>query len=421
MADLPTDCPTRERHGWTGDAQIFTETASYLFNYAPFANKYIKDIYDWQKPNGCLPQIVPYGGVDFYMNVMNGAVGWADAGVLMPYYCWKKYNDKEFLRTYYDGMVRYAKFMQKRCGKWYPTSKSTGLKGENIRYVSNYGQIYGEWAEPAEIYATTWKDIVRPNPEVATAYTCHIMECMEEIATALDKPEDAKEYKYWANKTRKAYQALRRQDGFTLDTNRQATLVRPLAFKLLDDKQTPYAKERLIKALDNFKWRIGTGFLSTPLILDVLANIDIEYAYKLLENEEMPGWLFMPKNEATTVWEAWEGTKAQGGIGSLNHYSKGAVCQWLFSVMCGINIGNNNEFIIKPRPGGRFTHASTEYKSVYGKVVSSWTKETNGDIKYTIIVPSNCRAKIGLPGDIKLVQDSGEKVYIVRKETLVEE
>lgn len=103
--------------------------------------------------------------------------------------------------------------------------------------------------------------------------------------------------------------------------------------KLLDEEQTAYAKKRLIRALDNYRWRLGTGFLSTPLILYVLADMDIEYAYRLLENEEIPGWLSMPKNGATTIWESWEGKTAQNGVASLNHYSKGAVVQWLFDTM----------------------------------------------------------------------------------------
>ena len=106
--------------------------------------------------------------------------------------------------------------------------------------------------------------------------------------------------------------------------------------KLLNEKQADFANKRLIKALDNYSWRVGTGFLSTPFILYVLEKIDVEYAYRLLENEEMPGWLFMPKMGANTIWESWEGTEAQGGVGSLNHYSKGAVCEWIFSRMCGL-------------------------------------------------------------------------------------
>lgn len=131
--------------------------------------------------------------------------------------------------------------------------------------------------------------------------------------------------------------------------------MRPLAFDLLDETQTTYAKKRLLTALEHYHWRLGTGFLSTPLILDVLADIDLEAAYRLLENEEIPGWLSMPKNGATTIWEAWEGPNSQhGGIGSLNHYSKGAVVAWLFETMCGIRVEGENHFILAPHPGGHF-------------------------------------------------------------------
>ncbi len=110
--------------------------------------------------------------------------------------------------------------------------------------------------------------------------------------------------------------------------------MRPLALHLLDEAQTAYAKKRLLQALKNYGWRLGTGFLSTPLILDVLAETDLEAAYRLLENEQMPGWLFMPKSGATTIWESWEGDRAAGsGVASLDHYSKGAVCRWLFDTM----------------------------------------------------------------------------------------
>ena len=183
-ADLPTDCPTRERHGWTGDAQIFCPTASYLFDYLPFAEKYLNDVYDWQTKNGCLPQIAPEGGTDFYMRAMNGSVGWADAGVLMPYVLWKQYGDRSVLKKYLPGMRRYAKFMQNRCGKWYPTAKRTGLHGKHKRYLSNYGQAYGEWAEPESVHHMTWKDCAVPHPEVATAYTAHVMDCMAEYSAA---------------------------------------------------------------------------------------------------------------------------------------------------------------------------------------------------------------------------------------------
>ena len=150
--------------------------------------------------------------------------------------------------------------------------------------------------------------------------------------------------------------------------------------------------------MENYGWRLGTGFLSTPFILNILADIDIEAAYKLLENEEIPGWLSMPKAGATTIWESWEGPNAKGdGAGSLNHYSKGAVCQWLFETMCGIQVKDENEFVIAPRPGGSFTYAKARYNSVYGEVSCGWKKNESGDYCYEVVIPANTSAEIKLP------------------------
>ena len=397
FADIPTDCPTRERHGWTGDAQIFFDTAGYLLDSAAFFRKYLNDMYDWQKKNGRLPQIAPMGGVDFYMNVMNGSVGWSDAGILIPYRFWKLYGDDSLLRQHYEGMKKYAGFMISRCGKWGgPYAKPLGVKGPEKKYLVNRGQSYGEWAEPTDVYAMKWLDFAEPHPEVSTAYTAHVMGIMEEIARALGK-EDIPLYHEYHEGCKRAYQALEKRPEFSLDTDRQARLVRPLAFALLDEEQTKFARKRLLQALEHYGWRLGTGFLSTPLILDVLTEIDTEAAYRLLENEEMPGWLFMPKNGATTIWESWEGTQAQDGIASLNHYSKGAACEWLFKTMCGIRVDGENHFTISPRPGGHFTYAKAGYQSVYGRVESGWTRE-RGKTVFEITVPANCTAELCLPG-----------------------
>lgn len=397
FADIPTDCPTRERHGWTGDAQIFFDTAAYLFDFAAFSRKYVNDMYDWQKRSGRLPQIAPAGGVDFYMSVMNGSVGWSDAGVLIPYRFWKRYGDDRILQAHYEGMKRYALFMIARCGKWGgPYARPLHMKGPDKKYLVNRGQSYGEWAEPTDVHVMKWTDFAQPHPEVSTAYTAWVMGAMEEIASAIGRDEDVPLYREYREGCTRAYQALVETPPFSLDTDRQAQLVRPLALHLLDDRQTAYARERLLLALEHYGWRLGTGFLSTPLILDVLSAYNPETAYRLLENEEMPGWLFMTKNGATTVWESWEGTQAQGGIASLNHYSKGAVCEWLFKGMCGIRVDGENHFTIAPLPGGHFTHARAVYTSVYGRVESAWQRDAQG-VCYTVVIPSNCTALLRLP------------------------
>ena len=403
-ADLPTDCPTRERHGWLGDAQIFLETAGYLFNYRPFARKFENDICDAQKKNGCFTQIAPTGGVDFYMHPMDGSAGWSDAGVFIPYRLYRLYGDKAMLTAHYDRMRRFAEYKISTLGKWYPTALPTGIGPKYARWISNYGQSYGEWAEPADVNAFGVSDFVSPHPEETTAYIAVLMEVMAEIAGILDRPDDRARYLSYAEKVRRGYQKLVETEKYSLDTDRQAKLVRPLYFDLLDEKQTAYAKKRLLTALDRYGWRLGTGFLSTPLILYVLAETDIAYAYRLLENEELPGWLSMPKAGANTIWEAWEGpNNEQGGIGSLNHYSKGAVVEWLFKEMCGIRTDGENHFVIAPKPGGSFTFAEAAYRSVYGEVRSRWQKTEDG-YRYEITVPSNCTAEILLPdGTVRTV------------------
>ena len=402
-ADLPTDCPTRERHGWSGDAQIFINTATYMVNYAPFALKYENDLCDWQGEDGNFPQIAPEGGTDSYMRSMNGSVGWSDAGILIPYRLWKKYGDKRILEKYYDNMKRYARYMMKRTGKTqFIISEKTGLSKADSKYLYNMGQHYGEWAEPSDVHAMSYRDFMTSRPEEATAYLSYVMGIMAEIAGELGKNADIPMYEEYRDGAKATYQKLIRQPKFSIDTDRQARLVRPLYMKLLDEKDTAFAKKRLIEALDHYNWRVGTGFLSTPFILYVLGEIDKEYAYKLLENEEKPGWLCMPKAGATTIWEDWDGPNSDngkgGGIASLNHYSKGAVCEWIFDTMCGIRVDGENHFTIAPVPGGHFTHAGMSYDSAYGTVSCSWKVMENGSYSYDIVIPPNTTATVRIKG-----------------------
>ena len=394
--DIPTDCPTRERMGWTGDSQLFFETASFLMNYQAFTRKHIVDVYDRQDKNGRLPQIAPYSAEDWFMDVMNGSVGWADVGILTPYRFYKKYGDKRLLVDNFDNMERYAKFMIKRCGGargiYAIYAKPLHLSKENRKYQVNNGQSYGEWAEPNDVRAFVWTDFCVPHAEESMAYTIWMMRLMIEICDIVGKTDNKALYKEYEEGITRAYRELVTKKDNTLDTNRQAKLVRPLYLDLLDENQKEYAKKRLIEALDFYNWRLGTGFLSTPFILNVLSTIDPEYAYRLLENEEMPGWLYMSKNNTGTIWEGWEGPNSQSGIASLNHYSKGAMVEWLFNGMCGINIASENEFLLKPVIGGKETYAFASYDSIYGTISLSWKKE-NDKVIFDINVPGNTQAR----------------------------
>ena len=389
--DVPTDCPTRERMGWTGDSEIFFNTASYLTDYASFSRKHIVDIFDRQWKSGRLPQIVPFANEDWFMWTMNGSVGWACAGVYIPLYFYKKYGDKRILEKYYNQIIKYAFFMIKRAGKWGGIyAHHVKMSHKNRKYFVNAGQSYGEWAEPNDVCAFKWTDFASPHPEESTAYTYFTLKRVLDIADILNKPHD-KTYlkiKEYSEGAKRAYQEFVTTKGNTLDTDRQAKLVRPLYMGLLTKEQEEYAKKRLIKALDNYSWRLGTGFLSTPLILDVLETINLDYAYKLLLNEAMPGWLYMPKVGATTIWEAWEGDSTPSkGIASLNHYSKGAVIEWIFREMLGIHI-DDSSITIAPKANKRINYAKGSYKSRYGQIISEWSIK-NDEVTYKITIPPN--------------------------------
>lgn len=409
--DLPSDCPTRERMGWTGDSQLFFNAASYLTNYASFARKHVKDIYDRQWRSGRPPQIAPFANEDWFMWVMNGSVGWACAGVYIPYYFYKRYGDERILNEYYEGMLHYAKFMIKRAGKWGGIyAKPIHLSLKNRRYAVNCEQSYGEWAEPNDVCAFQWYDFASPHPEESTAYTYFTLKHVLLIASILGKKEDKelKRIKKYSEGAKRAYQELVTKKKYSLDTDRQAKLVRPLYMGLLNEEQTKFATERLLEAMDHYSWRLGTGFLSTPFILDVLASINPEYAFKLLKNEECPGWLYMVKQGATTIWESWEGNcTSDKGIASLNHYSKGALCEWLIGSLCGIKTtGEQNQFLIKPLAGGDLTYANASYQSIYGLVKSGWRKE-EGKTSFHVEIPSNCEADIVLPNGLTKKVSSG--------------
>ena len=250
------------------------------------------------------------------------------------------------------------------------------------------GVHLGEWLEPVEFRDKVYGAKAK-HPEECTAYLYLTMTTMAEIASLLGEPGDA--YKEAAEQTKRVYAKYAE-----LDTDRQAKLVRPLALELLDGEEKKKAQARLIKAVERFNYRVGTGFLSTPFLLGELTKAGAnENAYQVLLNPEKPGWLYEVEQGATTVWETWEGYAGKGDSGSLNHYSPGAVCQWLFDTCAGIRVMGENHFVITPIPGGTLTHAEANYKSLYGEVKSGWEKTESG-IQYSITIPSNCTAEIRL-------------------------
>lgn len=406
--DLPTDCPTRERLGWTGDAQIFFDTGAYLMDTAAFFRKWLTDMEDAQYPNGLIPAVLPYQGVEMMYKNTGGSVGWADAVYLIPYRCYKRYGDKALLERCWPMMKKYGDYLLSHLGL---QDKKQAKENPYNAYTYEKGMHLGEWLEPKEFQESISANSRPRHPEEATAYFHLAMVTLGKIAAILGDKRAALRYKEYAEGSRKAYHALFVETG-TLDTDRQAKLVRPLALGLLEGEDKKAAQLRLKQAVEQYHYRVGTGFLSTAFLLPVLTEAgEMETAYRLLLNEECPGWLYEVLHGATTVWENWEGVSTgENNSGSLNHYSPGAVCQWLFDTVAGIRVDGENHFIIAPLPGGPLTHAGASYRSPYGKVESRWEREGE-KITYTVTVPANCTAEVQLPGREPETVAAGTRTY----------
>lgn len=408
--DVPTDCPTRERAGWTGDAQIYFNAGSYLMDTAAFFRKWMDDLTDRQADNGIVHCIVPTVGNERYLRQVDGCVGWADAAILIPYRYWKMYGDQDFLQRQYGSMKKYASFEIKRVSHTY--IGNIFKKNPYRRFTYDTGQHFGEWLEP-ESYENFILGMIFPRPEEATAYFSYTMGCMAEIAEALGLKDDKIYYSKYAEGSKKAYEYLFVKEG-DIDTVRQAKLVRPLALHILSDKVRTRVYQRFVELIKVRNYTIGTGFLSTPFVLPLLSdNGNLEEAYRMLEQEEAPGWLYQVKQGATTIWESWTGLNKEGKVSaSYNHYSFGAVCEWLFAYSAGIKVSGINHFVIAPKPGGTLKFVNCSYDSVFGKVESCWERNDDSMI-FHIKVPAGTTAEILLPNGRKEEVKAGEYEYIV--------
>lgn len=398
--DIPTDCPTRERLGWTGDAQIFFDTGAYLMDTAAFFGKWLKDMEDAQYGNGLLPAVLPYQGVEMMYKSTGSSAGWADAVYLIPYRYYKRYGDRGILERTWPMVEKYAEYLMANLGM---KDKKAAKANPYNAYTYEKGVHLGEWLEPEEFRDKVYGAQAR-HPEECTAYLYYAMQTIGEIADILGKDNLRERCRETARGAKAAYNALFVKTG-TLDTDRQAKLVRPLALGLLDGEAKKDAQKRLVQAAEHYNYCVGTGFLSTPFLLPVLTEAgELETAYKMLENTKKPGWLGEVLEGATTVWENWEGNLSQ------NHYSPGAVCQWLFDTAAGIRVEGENRLTIAPMPGGSLQYAEAVYLSPYGRVKSRWEKK-NGGISYTVEIPANVTAEILLPDGTSETAGYGVHTY----------
>lgn len=411
FVDIPTDCPHRERSGWCGDINVFIETADLLADTRKFIGKWMKDLLLTQRPDGAPVSIVPR----VYMmsrksnETTPGAAGWADAITQIPMRQYQVYGDRAILQESYEGMRRFVDFnIQRAAGRM--SLRNRFRKDGDNRFILDSGYHYGEWLEPGAMNLVDGiKPYLSPDDEVATAWFYYSARTLADAAEILGKEADANRYGELADQIRRAYNERFLKDG-NLNQTRQCKYVRPLYMGLAEGE----VKKRLAAKLNDLvignHYRIGTGFLSTYQVLNVLTdNGYTETAYRLLENEECPGWLYEVNRGATTIWEGWDAIDPVSGKirgKSQNHYSPGAALSWLWTRCCGIRAlePGYTRIEIAPHPGGTMTWAKASYESVSGRITAAWQRngidsgnEAESGFVLNVEIPEGVDATIVMP------------------------
>jgi alpha-L-rhamnosidase len=385
--DIPTDCPQRdERLGWTGDIQVFSPTASFLYDSAGFLASWLRDVAAELKEYGVMPFVVP--------NVLPGknppAAAWGDAATFIPWVLYQCFGDLGILANQYDSMRAWVDLI-------------ASIAGEGHLWDSGFQ--FGDWLDPAAppdnpAAART------PGYIIASAYFARSAEWVGQAAKLLGKPDDQAHYLELARKVREAFNREYVTPSGRMVSDASTAYAVALQFALLPTlEQRLYAGRRLAALARSSGFRISTGFVGTPLICDALSGSgQTEAAFRLLTAKENPSWLYPVTMGATTIWERWDSMLPDGSINpgemtSFNHYALGAVADWMHRTIGGIIPAEPGYRRIEFRPqlGGGLTQAACKHLTPYGPAACAW-KLADGQMSIEIEVPANTRATVYLPG-----------------------
>jgi alpha-L-rhamnosidase len=387
--DIPTDCPQRdERLGWTGDAQVYVNTAAYHNDVHAFFTKWLVDLADSQRADGQFPMVSPLKVAE-----SDGGPAWADAGVICPWTIYKMFGDKQVLEMHYEGMKRFTAFTKNRC-------TSQLLPPASFH-------CFGDWLN---INDNT------PHDVIFMAYFGHSTDLTAKTAEVLGKTAEAAEYRQLFEQIKTSFNnAYVAADG-KIKGDTQTAYVMAIMYDLLDETKQKQAAGHLIRRIKECNWHLSTGFVGTKDLMLALAKIGRnDVAYRLLHNDTFPSWGFSIKHGATSIWERWNGWTPENGfndpgMNSFSHYSFGAVCQWIFENIGGIQTDGPafKQIVLKPQPGGKLTWAKTDYRSIRGTIRTDWKTEGSVfDCKVTI--PPNTTATIYIPAaSAQVVTESGQ-------------
>lgn len=391
--DVPTDCPQRdERLGWTGDAQAFSRTAAYNFQVNNFFDKWLKDVAADQRPDGSVPFVVP----NVLGNDAMGSAGWADAATIIPWNMYLAYADKRLLEQQYPSMKAWVEYM----------------RGKSVDDLWNTGFHFGDWLFYRPDDDNDGRAALTDKYLIAQCFYAHSTQLLINAATVLGNKADADNYTTLLQRIRTAFMREYVTPSGRLVSGSQTAYVLALQFDMLPENLRDQAARRLSDNIQSYGNHLTTGFLGTPYLCHVLSRFGYtDLAYTLLLQESYPSWLYPVKMGATTIWERWNGEKPDHsfetpGMNSFNHYAYGAIGDWMYRVIVGIDTKEDapgyKHIIIRPNPGGSLTKAEGNLATYYGNIKSSWRLE-NGQFLLDVDIPANTTATVYVP-----VKDGGD-------------
>ncbi len=397
--DVPTDCPQRdERLGWTGDAEVFSRTAAFNFNVNQFFAKWLIDVQADQAPNGAVPFVIPDVLTRTTMgkeNAQVGAAGWSDASIIIPYNVYTTYGDRQVLVNQYESMKAYLNY----------------VRGAAKNDLWNTGFQFADWLSYRVDDSKGMigqKSAVTDNYLVAQCFFAYNTQLMIKTARILGKTDDYAEWERLLERIRLQFQKEFMTSNGRLISETQTAYILALQFDMIPESLRAAALERLVINIKSYKYHLTTGFLGTPFLNPVLTRFGRnDVAYKLLLQDTYPSWLYPIKaHGATTIWERWDSMKPDStfqdpGMTSFNHYAYGAVGDWMYRTIGGIDTqefdgAGYKESVIKPELGGALTFAKTSLETPYGKISSDWRLDS-GVFTLQVVVPVNTSATIVLP------------------------
>lgn len=363
---IPTDCPHREKNGWTGDAQLAAEQALFNFNSVTNYEKWMDDFRDEQRDSGELPGIVPTSGWGYGIGP-----AWDSAYVLIPWYVYVYCGNTRVLEENFDNMVRFVESMRARAK-------------DNIL---DYG--LGDWVPPKDSKET-------PVAVTSTGYYFVDVSLLSEMARILGRREEQDEYAALAEEIRKSFNAkFYDAAGGMYAGDTQAAYACALYQGLASPEATPKAVANLLRELARHDGHLACGILGAKYVMNALAdNGHVDEAYAAATKTTFPGWGYWIEQGATTLWEQWDGENSQ------NHVMFGDISAWCYKYLAGISPDPEapgfKRVIIRPRPPRGLEWARGEHRSPYGLIAGSWRKDS-GRFFLDVVIPPNTTASVFVP------------------------